>query len=81
MSFVCIIRAVNNGLLDTYQLKSLDGLLEAPVSFLNIVKQENGRLKLNLTDDFDFDNFALRDEYDEIISCLGFKYDFSVFNE
>ena len=26
-----------------------------------------------------FDNFAMRDDYDRVISCLGFKFDNSIF--
>ena len=74
-------RAVNNGLLDTYQLKSLDGLVESPVSVLSFVKLDNGKLRLNLTEDWVFDNFAMREDYDKIIGCLGFTYDFSIFNQ
>jgi len=48
---------------------------------MNLIKTPEGRLRLNLSDDFHYDNFALREEYDEVISCLGFKYDFSIFNE
>ncbi|KAB7503853.1 FAD-dependent oxidoreductase domain-containing protein 2 [Armadillidium nasatum] len=120
--------AVNNGLLDTYQLKSLDGLLEAAVEEMSFVKKGN---KLYVTfpeedeeetisdegdsknfpsmRDFSFnasksmeenstktsnfrnskfqkrelifaDNFSLREGYHHVIRCLGFKFDFSIFN-
>lgn len=36
-------RAINNGLLDTYQLKSLDGLLEAAVEDM-VLEQRDGRI-------------------------------------
>ncbi|XP_072167909.1 FAD-dependent oxidoreductase domain-containing protein 2-like [Diadema setosum] len=44
--YVGDLRAVNNGLLDTYQLKSLDGLLEADMSELRLYKRQDGRLQL-----------------------------------
>ena len=111
-------RAINNGLLDTYMLKSLDGLLEGDVSDMMVVKRPDGKLVLGLPEDvellkdtrkkiregrmdeikvselydgdvetvetLDFgvpDNFALRDPYDRIIRCLGFKFDFDIFNK
>jgi len=73
--------AINNGILDTYQLKSLDGILEGPLELLDVSKSENNQLHLNFTEEFDFDNSAMRLDYDYIIGCLGFKYDFDVFNQ
>jgi hypothetical protein len=40
-------RAVNNELLDTYQLKSLDGIFEAPVELMAI-RQRYGKLYLEV---------------------------------
>ena len=40
------IRGVNNGLLDTYQLKSLDGLAEMDVTGMNITRNADGRLSI-----------------------------------
>lgn len=82
--YVGDLRAVNNGLLDTYQLKSLDGVLEAGLEEVKIVKQ-NGKLHLQFKEDeedpvFSLDNFALRDPYDKVIRCLGFTFDKSIFN-
>lgn len=76
---------MNNGLLDTYQLKSLDGVLEAGLEEVKIVKQ-NGKLHLHFKEDeedpvFLLDNFALRDPYDKVIRCLGFTFDKSIFNK
>ena len=82
---------MNNALLDTYQLKSLDAVLEAPVEEMILNRTANNRLALNVrerpsgdeeSDDADaeeFDNFAMRDEYDKVIVCLGFKFDDSIF--
>ncbi|XP_050391340.2 FAD-dependent oxidoreductase domain-containing protein 2 [Patella vulgata] len=83
--YVGDLRAINNGLLDTYQLKSLDGVLEAAINEVKIVKR-NGKLFLDLnTEDEEeeslvyLDNFAMREPYDRIIRCLGFKFDMSIF--
>lgn len=114
--YVGDVRAINNQILDTYQLKSLDGLLEADVSQMSIVVKE-GKLYIdpvdqppppdedesasqNTDEDEDdsvsdtqmssmdqddegpaphFDNFAMREPYDRIISCLGFQFDWSMF--
>lgn len=82
-------RAINNELLDTYQLKSLDGVLEAAISEVAIVKTPEGRLMLKIleegsspeeTSESEFDNFAMREPYDRIIRCLGFKFDTDLFN-
>ncbi|XP_041473338.1 FAD-dependent oxidoreductase domain-containing protein 2-like [Lytechinus variegatus] len=88
--YVGDLRAINNGLLDTYMLKSLDGLLEADLSELSILKREDGRLQLVPLehDEMDpssinrvsIDNFALREPYDKVIRCLGFTFDFSIFH-
>lgn len=46
--YVGDIRAVNNGLLDTYQLKSLDGLLEGDLNHIVIIRDKKGKLHLRL---------------------------------
>ncbi|KAK7074707.1 FAD-dependent oxidoreductase domain-containing protein 2, partial [Halocaridina rubra] len=97
--YVGDLRAINNGLLDTYQLKSLDGLLEAAVEDM-VLERRNGRIYIQFPWDSeslkhmntrreergeevntenDFDNFSLREGYDHVIRCLGFKFDFSIF--
>jgi len=86
--YVGDLRAVNNGILDTYQLKSLDALLEAPVEEISVVKRDGG-LYVDAIDDRGVnavlsglvpDNFAVREPYDRVIRCLGFKFDFSIFD-
>ncbi|XP_060079934.1 FAD-dependent oxidoreductase domain-containing protein 2-like [Ylistrum balloti] len=82
--YVGDIRAVNNGLLDTYQLKSLDGLMEfGNVTAFRVVS-EGGKLFLrdreNSTAGHPFDNDPLNTPYDKIIRCLGFMFDKSIFN-
>lgn len=88
--YVGDLRAVNNQLLDTYQLKSLDGVLEASINEVKILKKD-GKLHLALVEDDEedavtpaeelFDNFAMREPYDRIIRCLGFKFDEDIFNQ
>uniref|UniRef100_UPI00358EE1F6 FAD-dependent oxidoreductase domain-containing protein 2 isoform X1 n=1 Tax=Myxine glutinosa TaxID=7769 RepID=UPI00358EE1F6 len=94
--YVGDIRAVNNDLLDTYQLKSLNGILEASVDSLKLEKTSDGRLQAYLGENGDWlpvtdtetgdssgwgDNYSLREPYDRIIRCLGFHFDFSIFEK
>ncbi|XP_075689623.1 FAD-dependent oxidoreductase domain-containing protein 2 isoform X2 [Rhinoderma darwinii] len=100
--YVGDLRAINNGLLDTYQLKSLDGLLEGDLSDLALIRDDSGKLYVthkhylkrdknppnNLTMkpatmllQDDLDNFAAREPYDRVIRCLGWKFDFSIFDK
>ncbi|XP_006890221.1 PREDICTED: FAD-dependent oxidoreductase domain-containing protein 2 [Elephantulus edwardii] len=93
--YVGDLRAINNGILDTYQLKSLDGLLESNLEDLAIVKDPEGKFHITLKflveeanqsaeavalPQDDNDNFALRVAYDRVISCLGWNFNFSIFN-
>lgn len=106
--YVGDLRAINNEVLDTYQLKSLDGLVETHLEEIAITKQtKEGRRrpkkdqkdKLYLTlkkylqngssssgaraeemSGFHIDNFSMRKPYDRVIRCLGFKFNFSIFD-
>ncbi|XP_028841516.1 FAD-dependent oxidoreductase domain-containing protein 2 [Denticeps clupeoides] len=104
--YVGDLRAVNNEVLDTYQLKSLDGLVEGRLEDIAIVRREGGRRKakrgqlyLTLTEllnegarngssnvsaqslpGFHSDNFSLRQPYNRVIRCLGFHFNFSIFD-
>ena len=40
------LRGINNGLLDTYQLKSLDGLAELDVRGMNLTRNADGRISI-----------------------------------
>ena len=81
-----IYRAVNNGLLDTYQLKSLDGLIEYDISKYKVIN-DDGKLYLRENDVTDhlppeeYDNDPLLTPYDKIIRCLGFTFDSSIFQK
>ncbi|XP_003783300.1 FAD-dependent oxidoreductase domain-containing protein 2 [Otolemur garnettii] len=96
--YVGDLRAINNGLLDTYQLKSLDGLLESDLKDLAILKDSEGKFHVTLkffleenntnqsADSITLpqdnsDNFAMRVAYDRVIRCLGWNFDFSIFNK
>lgn len=118
--YVGDLRAVNNELLDTYQLKSLDGLVEGGLQDIAIVRhgederrrqsrkkrrekpggrKKGGGLFLTLAELLDNqegknssrvskanlpvyhnDNFSLRQPYDRVIRCLGFRFNFSIFD-
>nr|XP_010958674.1 FAD-dependent oxidoreductase domain-containing protein 2 [Camelus bactrianus] len=94
--YVGDLRAINNGLLDTYQLKSLDGLLESDLTDLAIVKDRQGKFHITLKffleennqsadaitlPQDESDNFAMRVAYDRVIRCLGWNFNFSIFSK
>ncbi|XP_041855468.1 FAD-dependent oxidoreductase domain-containing protein 2 [Melanotaenia boesemani] len=108
--YVGDLRAVNNDLIDTYQLKSLDGLVEARLEKIVIARQKDksmrrsggqkkekrGQLYLTLKKymhkknssevtreelpGHHIDNFPMRKPYDRVIRCLGFRFNFSIFD-
>ncbi|XP_068575245.1 FAD-dependent oxidoreductase domain-containing protein 2 isoform X2 [Cebidichthys violaceus] len=111
--YVGDLRALNNELLDTYQLKSLDGLAEIPLDKIAITqlkeqgrrrsgakrKEKKGQFYVTLkkylqhqeeknasdvtgeeTPGYHIDNFSMRKPYDRVISCLGFRFNFSIFD-
>lgn len=110
--YVGDLRAVNNEVLDTYQLKSLDGLVEARLEKIGIAqrkaqskrrsggkKEEKGGLYVTMNKyvqlqaeknssdvsgeelpSYHIDNFPLRRPYDRVIRCLGFRFNFSIFD-
>ena len=67
-------------MLDTYQLKSLDGLLEGNFNDIHF-HRVGKKIKVHLKSGGGLDNFALREDYDRVIRCLGFAFDDSLFNE
>ncbi|XP_077982946.1 FAD-dependent oxidoreductase domain-containing protein 2-like [Glandiceps talaboti] len=81
--YVGDIRAVNNEIYDTFFLKSLDGLLTFPLDDdLTVTKDEDGKFHVDGAHAITLrDNFLLRHPYDVIIRCLGFLFDFSIFDE
>lgn len=104
---------MNNELLDTYQLKSLDGVVEARLEKIVIAqrkerdegrlggkkKERKGKLYLTLNKyiqdregknssgvtgeelpGYHIDNFPTRKPYDRVVRCLGFRFNFSIFD-
>lgn len=81
--FFCNFRAVNNELLDTYQLKSLDGFMDLDLENVEFIKIDD---KLYLTERYSSINdtnmkINSRVGYDKVIRCLGFKFDYSLFEK
>ena len=73
--FVGNLRAVNNNLLDTYQLKSQNAVLDAKIRW---IKPEGQRYRVS----FDYQHANGENEelvYDHIIACTGFRFDDSIF--
>ncbi|RAY16559.1 pyridine nucleotide-disulfide oxidoreductase [Actinomadura craniellae] len=74
--YVGHLRAVNNNLLDTYQLKSQNALLDGDVK--RVERRDDGSYLVTVS-------FARADEvtkdipYDKVIVCTGFRFDASIF--
>ncbi|MEW9554246.1 NAD(P)-binding domain-containing protein [Nonomuraea sp. NPDC050783] len=74
--YVGHLRAINNGLLDTYQLKSQNALLDGHVR--RIARRPDGTYLVTVA-------FIRADEvtkdipYDRVILCTGFRFDASIF--
>ena len=79
-----VYRAINNQLLDTYQLKSLDALVEIDLMEYELVRSpvdNRIQLKLKVSDTAAYSED--RQEaitYDQVIRCLGFKFDYSIWH-
>lgn len=73
--YVGHLRAVNNNLLDTYQLKSQNALLDGHVQR---VERHTGSYVVTLS--FARANEVTKDlRYDRVIVCTGFRFDASIF--
>lgn len=72
---------MNNDLLDTYQLKSLDGFLELDLNRINITKINNKYYLSDLDNDENRKNQFNNLGYDIVIRCMGFKFDFEIFQK
>ncbi|CAF4124910.1 unnamed protein product [Rotaria socialis] len=82
--YVGDLRAINNQLLDTYQLKSLDALVEIDLMEHELLQNPvDGRIQIKYKiSDTDI-NIHERQEavaYDKVIRCLGFKFDDSIWH-
>ncbi len=76
--FVGDLRAVNNNILDTYQLKSQNAILDAET--LGIRQREDGRYAV----EFRYQHAEGEVEeliYDRVLCCTGFRFDASIFDE
>ena len=74
-------RALNNDLLDTYQLKSLDGFLELDLNKINITKINDKYYLSVMNIDGKHQNQINSLGYDYVIRCMGFKFDFDLFKK
>lgn len=75
--FVGHLRAVNNNLLDTYQLKSQNALLDGNV---DRIERRNGSYLVTFR--FSRANEITKDiPYDRVIVCTGFRFDASIFDD
>ena len=75
--YVGHLRAINNNLLDTYQLKSQNALLDGTVE--RIERRADGYV---VTVSFTRANEVTRDlRYDRVIVCTGFRFDSDIFAE
>ncbi|CAG12117.1 unnamed protein product, partial [Tetraodon nigroviridis] len=105
--YVGDVRAVNNDLIDTYQLKSLDGLVENSMEDLAIIQQSGKKLSdkkrfyllskhlykrlkekngtLSMKDvlqkhEKEWETFFWQKPYNRVIRCMGFRFNFSIFD-
>ncbi len=75
--YVGHLRAVNNNLLDTYQLKSQNVMLDAT---LEKIERQDGKFLVSFA--YSHADKELEDiVYDRIILCTGFRFDDSIFDE
>ena len=73
--YVGHLRAINNNLLDTYQLKSQNALLDGTIER---IQRHNGSYLVTLS--FARANEVKKDlRYDRVIVCTGFRFDASIF--
>jgi thioredoxin reductase/MFS family permease len=74
--YVGHLRAVNNNLLDTYQLKSQNALLDGTIQR---IERRNGSYLVTVS--FARANEVTKDiPYDRVIVCTGFRFDASIFD-
>jgi len=75
--YVGHLRAVNNNILDTYQLKSQNVILDATV---DKIEYRKGQYIVTFT--YGHANAEVEDLiYDRVIVCTGFRFDASIFDE
>ena len=90
--YVGDVRALNNELLDTYQLKSLDGFLDIDLNNAKLVKigskyylsERNANtddIATETSKNSTYIQINSRIGYDKVLSCLGFRFDYSLFQK
>jgi thioredoxin reductase len=75
--YVGHLRAVNNNILDTYQLKSQNAILDATI---DKIEYKNGKFGVSFT----YTHAHSEQEYlvyDRVILCTGFTFDAAIFDE
>ena len=75
--YVGNLRAVNNNILDTYQLKSQNVIIDATI---DNIKRENDKFVVS----FNYTHAHQEKEdliYDRVIVCTGWRFDASIFDE
>lgn len=75
--YVGHLRAVNNNILDTYQLKAQNAILDASI---NKIEYRNNQYVVS----FSYSHAQKENEqllYDRVIVCTGFRFDTSIFDE
>ena len=76
--YVGHLRAVNNGLLDTYQLKSGNTILDAHL--LSVTKESDGSLNAHVKY-VHAENQERKIKVDRVLLCTGFRLDKSTFSD
>ena len=77
--YVGDLRAVNNEFLDTYQLKSMNSLVESNINQVHVKKKNNKMIIINKSKAAELN--MPKDGYDHIILCTGWKIDNTIFHE
>jgi len=83
LNYIWNFRGVNNEVLDAYMLKSLDGFVEIDLNQLEVFKcPMDGKLRFRNKTGTKFpDNHPIREGYDRILVCAGFRWDDSIFDK
>lgn len=72
------LRAINNNFLDTYQLKSQNGIITADMADFKFEKNNGKYILYDSQEKVIYDQMPT-EGYDYVIDCTGFKIDLSVF--
>lgn len=76
--FVGHLRAVNNNFLDTYHLKSQNGIIDGNVQAMT--KTDAGKIRVSFSS-IHAANEVEQIEYDAVLRCTGFRFDRSIFDD